>query len=123
MVDEGDLTRAINAVAATLNDQKLDSFDAHRIQEIATGATGGEQKLIAYGSGMSGELRDGSIEGPPVAKFSYDRGEWSAERVPEARESEQLKQFEQKRSKQKETEFQKPVRGRLAIWMQKVKGG
>jgi hypothetical protein len=79
--------------------------------------------LIAQGSGMSGELRDGSIEGPPVAKFSYDRGEWSAERVPEARESEQLKQFEQKRSKQKETEFQKPVRGRLAIWMQKVKGG
>jgi hypothetical protein len=123
MVDEVDLTRALNAITATLNDQKLDSFDADRIQEIATGASGGEQKLIAYGSGTSGELRDGSLDGAPVAKFTYDRGEWSAQRVPEARKSEQLQQFEQQRSKQKETEFQKPVRGRLAIWKQKLTGG
>jgi hypothetical protein len=123
MADEVDLTRALHAIAATLKDQKLDSFDAGRVQEIATGATRGEQKLVAYGSGTSGELRDGSIDGPPVARFTYDRGEWSVERVPESRESEQLQKFEQQRSQQKETEFQKPVRGRLAIWKQKLTGG
>lgn len=120
MASEGDLTRVINTLAATLNDQKLDHFDAERIQELATGATGGEQALIAYGSGMSGELRDGSVDGPAVAKLQLDRGEWSVQRVPEARKNKQLEQSEQQRSKQKETEYQKPVRGRLAIWKKKL---
>jgi hypothetical protein len=120
MESEVDLTRVLNTLAATLNDQKLGGFDADRIQEIVNGATGGEQLLIAYGSGTSGELRDGSVDGSPVAKVSLDRGEWSVERVPEARESEELQQFEQQRSKQKETEYQKPVRGRVSIWKQKV---
>ena len=120
MASEVDLTRALNALAVTLNDQKLDHFDADRIQELATGATGGEQKLIAYGSGSSGELRDGSVDGPAVAKLELDRGKWSVQRVPEARKSEELQQFEQQRSQQKETEYQKPVRGRLSIWKQKL---
>jgi hypothetical protein len=123
MASEVDLTRAINALAVTLNDQKLDHFDADRVQEVVTGATNGEQVLIAYGSGTSGELRDGSIEGPAVAKLQLDRGEWSVQRVPEARKSQKLQQFEQQRSKQKETEYQKPVRGRLAVWKKKVSGG
>jgi hypothetical protein len=123
MASEVDLTRAINTIAATLNDQKLDNFDAERVQELATGATGGEQKLIAYGSGTSGELRDGSIDGPPVAKLTLTKGEWSVQRVPDARESEQLKQYEEKRSKETETEYQKPIRGRLAIWKKRVSNG
>jgi hypothetical protein len=120
MAGEVDLTCALNALAATLNDQKLDRFDADRIQELVTGATGGEQQLIAYGSGTSGELRDGSVDGPAVAKLQLDRGEWSVERVPEARKSEELQQFEQQRSEQKKTEYQKPVRGRVSIWKQKL---
>src|SRR4051795_13404394 len=123
MASEVDLTRAINAIAATLNDQKLDHFDADRVQELATGALGGEQKLIAYGSGMSGELRDGSVDGPAVAKITLDRGAWSVQRVPEARKSESLEQAEQRRSEQTATEYQKPIRGRLAIWKKKVAGG
>jgi hypothetical protein len=50
MASEVDVTRAINALTATLNDQKLKQFDETRVQEIVTGALGGEQKLIAYGS-------------------------------------------------------------------------
>src|SRR3954453_5570149 len=106
MVSEVDVTRAINAVAATLNDQKLRNFDADHVQEIVTGALGGEQKLIAYGSGTSGELRGGSVEGNPGAKLTLAKGEWSVERVPEARKSEQLEQFEQERTEQKASEYQ-----------------
>src|SRR4051794_16374560 len=120
MASEVDLTRAINTIEATLNDQKVDHFDSDRVQELATGACGGEPKLIAYGSGMSGELRDGSVEGPPVAKLQLDRGTWTVERVPEARKSEQLQQAEQQRTEHTTTEYQKPVRGRIAIWKKKL---
>jgi hypothetical protein len=122
MASEVDVTRVINALAATLNDQKLRDFDADRVQEIVTGALGGEQKLIAYGSGTSGELREGSLEGAPVAKLTLAKGEWSVERVPAVRKSEQLDQYEQERTKHKETEYQKPVRGRLAIGKKKLGG-
>ena len=123
MASEVDVSRSLGTLSATLNDHKLTEFDADRVQEIVTGALGGEQKLVAYGSGSSGELREGSIDGPPVATITLDRGEWSVERVPEARKSDQLQQAEQKRSRQTEIEYQKPVRGRLAIWKKKLTGG
>jgi len=123
MEGEVDLTRVINTIEVTLNDQKVGQFDADRIQELATGATGGEQKFIAYGSGTSGELRDGSVEGPALVKLTLDSGKWSVERVPEARKSEQLQQFEQQRTEQTTTEYQKPVRGRFAIWKKRLSGG
>src|SRR4051794_30101350 len=123
MASEVDLTRVIHTIAVTLNDQKLDRFDADRIQELATGAMNGEQTPIAYGSGTSGELRDGSAEGPPFAKFTLDRGEWSVQRVPEARKSKRLQQCEDERVKQTETEYQKPIRGRIAIWKKRLSGG
>ena len=123
MADEVDVTRAINALSTTFNDHKPAEFDAARVQEIVTGALGGEQKLVAYGSGTSGELRDGSLDGPAVVRAELAKGEWSVQRVPEERTSEQLQEFEQKRSKQSETAYQKPVRGRFAIWKKRVSGG
>jgi hypothetical protein len=123
MASEVDVTRTINAVTVTLNDQKLTEFDAERVQAIATGSLGGEQKLIAYGSGTSGELRDGAIDGPPVARLTLAQGKWSVERIPEARKSEALQQFEQQRTDQTETEYQKPIRGRVAIWKKRLGGG
>ena len=122
MASEVDLTRTINAVAATLNDQKLDEFDPARVQELATGALGGEQTLIAYGSGTSGDLREGTLDGPVVARFTYQQGEWSAERVPAARTSEQLQRFEAQRSNQQATEYQSGIRGRFAIWKKRLSG-
>jgi hypothetical protein len=122
MTSEVDVTRTINAITATLNDQKLHEFDSDRVQEIATGALGGEQKLIAYGSGTRGELREGSVDGPAVAKLTLEKDQWSVERVPAARKSDELQQFEQQRSAQTATEYQKPVRGRLAIWRKKLSG-
>src|SRR3954453_17446988 len=107
MTEDVNLERALHSVAVTLNDQKASEFDPSRVQEIATGAMGGERKLIAYGNGTTGELREGAIDGEPVARFTYAGGEWSVERVPEARKSEQLQQAEQQRSEQQKTEYQK----------------
>jgi len=104
MADEAGIARTLNALSATLNDQHVAPGDAARIQEIATGSFGGEQRLIADGR----TLRD-------------DSG-WSVGRVPEARGSEQLEQAEEQRSKQTETAYQKPVRGRLAIWKKRLTG-
>jgi hypothetical protein len=123
VANEVDVSRAINALTATLNDQKLESFDADRIQEIVTGALDGEQKLIAYGSGASGELRESAVDGPAVARLSYENGTWAVTRVPEARESDDLQEFEEQRAAQKTTEYQKPVRGRFAIWKKRLTGG
>src|SRR3954451_15072524 len=123
MTEEVNLARALHSVAVTMNDQKLEDFDVARVQEIATGAMGGERKLIAYGSGSSGELREGSVEGEAVARFTYENGEWSVQRIPEARKSDKLQQFEQKREKETKTEYQKPLLGRLAIWKKRLSGG
>jgi hypothetical protein len=123
VANEVDVSRAINALTATLNDQKLESFDTDRIQEIVTGALDGEQKLIAYGSGTSGELRESAVDGPAVARLSYENGTWAVTRVPEARESDDLQEFEEQRAAQKTTEYQKPVRGRFAIWKKRLTGG
>jgi hypothetical protein len=112
----------MNAIATTLNDQRVSEFDCERVQEITTGSVGGELKLIAYGSGTSGELRDGSIDGRAVARFTLAKGEWSVERVPSARKSDALQQFEQERSQNTATEYQKPIRGRLAIWKKTFSG-
>jgi hypothetical protein len=122
MASEVDVTRAINALAVTLNDQKVSEFDAERVQEIVTGSLGGEQKLIAYGSGTSGELREGAIDGPPVAHLQFDSGAWSVTRDPEARKSDALQQFEEERSEATATEYQKPIRGRIAIWKKSLSG-
>src|SRR4051794_10065262 len=104
MTGEVDLARALHSVTATLNDQKVEEFESARVQEIATGAMGGERHLIAYGSGNSGDPREGSIDGRGVARFTFEEGKWSAERVPAARKSDALQQAEQQRTKQTETE-------------------
>jgi hypothetical protein len=45
------------------------------------------------------------------------------QRVPAVRESEQLAQFKQQRSDYTATEYQKPIRGRIAIWKKRLTGG
>ena len=122
MADDVDTARALNALSATLNDGSLGHFDEARIQEIVTGALGGEQKLTAHAIGAdTGELRDEA--GARVAQIDYADGRWKVERVPQARASEQLEQAEQTRSQRTSTEYQKPVRGRLAIWKKRLTGG
>ena len=80
MASDVEIGRALAAVAATLNDQQLDRFDAGRVQEIVTDALGGEQGLtVDDGGGLhdpSG-VRVGAIRRTPS-------GEWITERQNEA---------------------------------------
>jgi hypothetical protein len=76
MASDVEIGRALAAVAATLNDQKLDDFDTGRVQEIVTEALGGEPLLtVDDGGGLhdSSGTRVGAIRRTPS-------GEWITER-------------------------------------------
>jgi hypothetical protein len=83
MASDVEIGRALAAVAATLNDQKLDGFDTGRVQEIVTEALGGEPLLrVDDGGGLhdsSSGARVGAIRRTPS-------GEWITERQNEAAE-------------------------------------
>ena len=86
MVTDGDLARALNALTTTLNDQKSASFDVARLQEIVTGATGGERILTVHqGSPTGGFLTDD--DGEQVAEMKLSAGRWQVERWRDARSS------------------------------------
>jgi hypothetical protein len=56
MSTEVEIERALAAVAATLNDQKVDGFDTPRIQELVDESLGGEHKLtVDDGGGLHDE--------------------------------------------------------------------
>jgi hypothetical protein len=76
MATDVEIERALAAVTATLNDQKLEKFDSGRIQEIVTESLGGERKLsVDDGGGLHDETgaRIGAIR-------RTDSGEWIADR-------------------------------------------
>src|SRR5436305_9659977 len=82
MATEGQIDRALAAVAATMNDQKLESFDSDRVQNIYTESLGGEQALtVDDGGGLHDDsgARVGLIRRTPS-------GEWITERQNEAAE-------------------------------------
>ena len=41
-----EVSRALNALATTINDQRVGSFAAERFQQIVDGALSGERKLV-----------------------------------------------------------------------------
>jgi nitrogen fixation protein FixH len=75
-----EISRALNALATTLRDQRPDAFDAERVEAIARGALAGERKLSARATGStSGELtiaQDGRL----VALIELQDGQWTVER-------------------------------------------
>jgi hypothetical protein len=82
MATDVELDRALATVTATLNDRKLDSFDAGRVQEIVTESLGGERNLrVDDGGGLHDDsgARIGAIR-------RTDSGEWIAERQNTAAE-------------------------------------
>jgi len=77
-----EIERALAAVTATLNDQRLEEFDPGRVQEIVTEALGGEEKLrVDPGGGLHDETgtRVGAVRRSPS-------GEWITERQNDAAE-------------------------------------
>jgi hypothetical protein len=82
MSTDVEIERALAAVTATLNDQKLQQFETGRVQEIVTESVGGEPKLrVDDGGGLHDETgaRVGAIR-------RTDSGEWITERQNPAAE-------------------------------------
>jgi hypothetical protein len=82
MAGDVDIGQALAAIAAKLNDQKLDGFDTGRVQQIVTEALGGEESLtIDDGGGLhdASGARVGAIRRSPS-------GEWITERQNELAE-------------------------------------
>jgi hypothetical protein len=75
-----EISRALNALATTLRDQRPDAFDAGRIEDIAQGALAGERKMRARATDRTrGELETRD-DGRLVAVIELRDGQWSVER-------------------------------------------
>jgi hypothetical protein len=87
VITDVEISRALNALSTTMRDQRPQSFEVARVEEIVTGALAGEAKLSARrGSATSGELR---IRGEDrlVAVVTLIDGQWTVERKLRAGES------------------------------------
>ncbi len=83
MSTDVEIERALAAVSATLNDQKLEHYEPARVQEIVTGALGGEQNLtVDDGGGLHDDsgARIGAIRRTPSGEWIVDRQNDTAER-------------------------------------------
>jgi hypothetical protein len=94
MATNVEIGRALAAVAATLNDQKVEGFETPRIQEIVTEALGGEPLLtVDDGGGLHDRsgVRVGAIRRTPSGEWITERQNQAAERADTAipREPEQ----------------------------------
>jgi hypothetical protein len=76
MATDIEIDRALAAVSATLNDQKLEEFDGRRVQEIVTGALGGEKGLEVDDGGGIHESAGGRVG----AVRRLPDGSWHVER-------------------------------------------
>lgn len=79
MATDVEISRALNALTTTFNDQRMASFDAGRAQEIVTGALGGERNVLVFAEGpRAGRVVD-SV-GHRVASVEHSGRRWTARR-------------------------------------------
>jgi hypothetical protein len=77
-----EVSRALNALVTTLNDQGARDADPGRWQEIVTGALAGERHIVAVAEPGDGQPR-GRLEAPDgrrLASFGLREGRWTASR-------------------------------------------
>jgi hypothetical protein len=80
LLSDVETSRALNALATTLRDQRPPTFDPGRVERIVTGALGGEPKLEARSTGPArGELRKRDDD-TLVATIALEDGQWTVER-------------------------------------------
>lgn len=79
MATDVEISRALNALTTTFNDQGMRAFDAGRAQEIVTGALGGEPNLLVFGEGERAGRVDDPI-GRRVASVEHTGRRWTARR-------------------------------------------
>jgi hypothetical protein len=78
-----EVTRSVATLVATLNEHRAGPDVAReRLQEIVTGALGGEERiLVAIGAGEEGIARLTDREHKVLARLQLRDGRWAGERV------------------------------------------
>ena len=80
-VADVEVSRALNALVTTLNDQRPAEPDVRRYQDIVTGAVAGNPDIVVRADSTrpaAGTLRD--RDGNALARFWRDGDRWLAER-------------------------------------------
>jgi hypothetical protein len=78
-----EVSRALNALTVTLNDQKADTAEPGRWQDIVTGALGGEPLIIVRAEAAEDGAPAGRLDAPDgrrLAHFALRDGRWTARR-------------------------------------------
>ncbi len=82
MASDIEIDRALATITATMNDQKVESFDPRRVQDIVTQSLGGEAGLtVDSGGGVHDEAgtRVGAIRRDPDGSWIAERQNTAAE--------------------------------------------
>jgi hypothetical protein len=83
-----EVSRALNALATTIADQRYASFETARFQEIVDGALSGERKLLLNRSGDASGFVSRATDGLRIADVELVDGAWEVERRVTASDSE-----------------------------------
>lgn len=75
-----EVSRALNALATTLNDQRIPEFRTERFQQIVDGTLAGARKLIVVQSGGEAGRLVTADDGRLVAEVRRVDGVWDVER-------------------------------------------
>ena len=77
-----EVSRALNALVVTINDQGMAAADRDRMQEIVTGALGGEERIVvAVGADEPAVARLTDGEHRVLARVQRRADRWISERV------------------------------------------
>jgi hypothetical protein len=77
-----EVSRALNALVTTINDQGMAAPDPGRMQEIVTGSLGGEERiLVAVSAAEPGMARLTDGEHHVLARVERRADRWISERV------------------------------------------
>ncbi len=82
-----EVSRALNALATTLADQRYPTFVLERFQAIADGALSGERKLQLHRSGDASGFVARASDGLRIAGIELTDGHWEVEREVTAADS------------------------------------
>jgi hypothetical protein len=83
-----EISRALNALATTIADQRYAAFEVERFQEIVDGALSGERKLLLHRSGDASGFVARADDGLRIADVELVDGHWDVERQVNASGSE-----------------------------------
>jgi hypothetical protein len=82
-----EVSRALNALATTLADQRYRTFELERFQQIVDGALAGERKLVLHRDGDAAGFVARAGDGLRIADVELVAGHWNVERRVTAADS------------------------------------